>query len=290
MCSACVPPTATLTSANAHVYRLPKFKHVVEQWGGPVSVAVYIEFPSTSSEAQRCRDAVRHFVDTLLLGPLQKSGAAQPFVLTFLHARKVAAGAECDLPAPPKVSFWGRKLSQLVSGGLRAAERIPASGQHSGEAWRSSPAGRLGRLAHFVSNPAPQQLSGTVVQPSAAHQAAAGSFWKMRPGTKQNVLFTKRPWADVYAEQYPVNALRNAAWRQVRTDVSASRCLRWQSPWLLRRGPGVESVSRATVGWRGGIFHPPVQSSPDCGRSQQPSVTRRAARRCRRASLCSSTT
>lgn len=188
---------------------------MVEQWGGPVSVAVYIEYPASSAEAQHCRDAVTHYCESRLLALRRAAGTARPFVLTFLHARKAASGAACAVPsALPSPSFWGRRLAGAVSGARR---RLTLQRHAAPEAWRSSPAGRLGRLAHFVSSDLPpQHLGAATLQPSAATSAFAGRFWKLRPTMKQNAVFSEQPWAEAYADLYPVNALRNAAWQQVR--------------------------------------------------------------------------
>ena len=296
---------------------------VVKEWRGPVTVAVYIPFPSVSPAARACRDAVIAFIEDNVLPGWPDGVVAPPLTLSFLHAQAAAEDAACGIPtAPvadpvpaadpvpgadpitPKPQPTGLIDDLPVFGGDGDAAGGTVQGFFAGDAAaEAQQARRFGAttVPRHVANQFESARAEAAVRRLAGDGGAGGHrglaaesktdenglphghpdatttakgarrwsespgltpVWRAQPQSKGMLpVVTKKPWREVYDGFYPVNALRNLAWQQVRLalfspwrevnrgvyPVNALRNLAWQQ---VRRHFLAQAVNAALPGSR----------------------------------------
>ena len=101
VCGHSKPHRHVHATRQSHACRLSAFKLVVQEWRGPVSVAVYIEFPAGSLEAARCRAHVTDYIRSAVLDSWTVTPTKPPMVVSLLYARQASPEASCDIPGAP---------------------------------------------------------------------------------------------------------------------------------------------------------------------------------------------
>ena len=74
--------------------RLPSFKLVAQEWAGPISLAIYIEYPASDDRAAACAARAKQYIQQHVL-----AGTSAPsLTVALLYANAAAADAACDIP------------------------------------------------------------------------------------------------------------------------------------------------------------------------------------------------
>jgi hypothetical protein len=193
----------------------------MQEWGGPVSVAVYIEYKADTPYASDCKETVVAFMRSAVDSIWGSASNAPPISVSFLFAAFDLPDANCD-------------IAGIESGGPRKRE----VSDNSHEEFAAQVVSDGGAKSHLYELPSvPRHLRNRferILQTEAEEHGSRGSdsgngqaikpLWHMHPHTVRTQMhLPERPWKDIYDEFYPVNALRNLAWKQV--WGTSSRCM-----------------------------------------------------------------
>lgn len=167
--------------------RLPALRLLHEQWQGPISAAVFIPYPATTDDGETCRDSVLAYLNAIL--PDTETGEEQdvaaPLAVSLLYATDTSSSASCKV--------------------ARAQRRALLTSQNT----RSQKVSRAARLT--------SRKRGKREYIAWSEAAGMAPVWRPQPQHTASVVpTTHQPWLQLYNSFYPVNTLRNLAWKQVR--------------------------------------------------------------------------
>lgn len=186
--------------------RLPALRLAMKEWRGPVALTVYIEYLANTDDAEHCTERVSqylsHEIDMIWPAP------ALPAVsVSFMYTAFRLKRAACDVPTATSAKIQGSPTRNTVA---------VVSGIRQDALWGAP------RIAGHVMRRFGVSLlsSGPALVADAGGGPSVTPVWHFHPQSRFHDLpVGSRPWQEEYAEFYPVNALRNLAWSQVRSSV-----------------------------------------------------------------------
>lgn len=201
------------------LFRLGALREVMKEWDGPVAVAVYIEYKADTEQAGSCESKVTQYMKEAVAELWPSVDAAPPVSVSFLYTAFDIPDAACVVKQSGKSPEDSQSHDDA---GHAAGESSPHTSYHAGSREYGSPSipqrlyNRMQRNLLEAWQQGGSSQSPPDSMPQVGHNPTpVKSVWHFkRGGTK--VMVSSRPWKQVYDEFYPVNALRNLAWEQVR--------------------------------------------------------------------------
>lgn len=185
----------------------------MQEWGGPVTVAVYIEYKASTEAADACERKVMQYIRETVAELWPSLEAAPATSVSFLYTSYDMPEAACDVE---------------LSGSVPAADSHPqpqaGAAQHDSELQQITDSGPHSLPQRLVTNHQQRSLQGAKRKPGSVQQGHSSKpakppplkpVWHFRVRGGSMLKAPSRPWKELYDEFYPVNALRNLAWEQV---------------------------------------------------------------------------